>query len=41
MVKLYPFIMLGNMLGEPVSARVRPFHDIKVWGGRFNDLKKI
>jgi hypothetical protein len=23
-----------------IWARTRPFHDIKVWGGRFNDLKK-
>jgi hypothetical protein len=42
MVKLYPFIMLCKVLGEPVSTRARPFHDIiKFWGGRFNNLKKI
>ncbi len=23
-----------------IISRVRPFHDIKVWGGRFKDLKK-
>ncbi len=43
-------LTLGKAPSEPISvsqvmhptewAVERPFHDIKVWGGRFNDFKK-
>jgi hypothetical protein len=44
-------IMLCNATGEPLKGEladvviimgsVRPFHDIKFWDGRFNNLKEI
>ncbi len=38
---LYPFIMLGKVLGEPVSARARPFHEIiKVRGGKIQGVEE-
>jgi hypothetical protein len=38
MVKPLP-IMSGNLPSKP--AMVRPFHNINVWGGRFNDFKNL
>jgi hypothetical protein len=43
--------MLGNAPGEPIKGELAdvvnimgsawPFHDIKFWDGRFNNLKEI
>jgi hypothetical protein len=33
-------IILGKGASKPIWARVSPFHDITVWGGRLNCLEK-